>query len=508
MTQQQFDKLCKCHLGFSLDDNCVEEVIDAKELLTVNRFDIYAILIYIDHKVKGVSDLDFATSVYKERTRSLTSFKFSEDGNNKKNTFEDYVETLNLLIESFQYNTFDFDKYFIPVDKDYTLIDGAHRVACSIYFNKKIKILRFIDLSIVKTNYLTLISNLLPQRYLDVMAFEATKWHDNLFMLFIWPKAYKDVSKLDKAFCIINNETEVMYHKDLNVTYNAIRNLMIQIYGHMNWIGNVDNDFGSTYEKADEVWDEIGKCRIILVKAKSCEFILSLKAKVRKLFGIGLASMHSTDNLYETKLAAEALLNENSFHFISRAKPTTYIKSYKIFEEYKTNLINAKQALDEYIIDSSMVLALYGVREANDLDYYTITSDAPRQLIETSEIELHDISQSIFYSVNIHDLIYVPKHHFYFNGVKLVCLFDLLQFKRARYNRLHDGKDKNDIKLIELLLKDGADKWKMRYYMFIVKLKRIDRKVSLAVKRTRNAILIRLGLYDRLKQLFLRIKEK
>ena len=371
MTIEQLDKLSKCHYEFSIKDICIEEIVEPIKLLKASKFDIYAILLYIDHRVKKVRDLSYATMVYKERTRSITAYKFSEDGNEHKQCFDDYLNSLNSLIDSFLSNSYDASRTYIPVDKDYNIIDGSHRVACSLYFNKQVNILRFPDIRIHNTNYTTMLSNLLPLDVGDAMAYEASKWHSDLYVLFIWPRAYKDSEKLNQAFSLIESATEVIYHRDFTITYNAIRNLMIQIYGHMDWVGNIDNDFESTYAKADEVWDNFGKCRVIVTKAPSCEYILNLKARVRNIYNIGLASIHSTDNAKETKLALQALFNPNSFHFLTYAKPTTYKKSFKIIEKFAKKLDDNKLDKENYIIDSSMVLAIYGIREANDLDYYT-----------------------------------------------------------------------------------------------------------------------------------------
>ena len=470
MTTEQLGKLCRCHHEFSIDDNCIEEVIEPIKLLKASKFDIYAILLYIDHRVKKVRDLSYATMVYKERTRSITAYKFSEDGNEHKQCFDDYLNSLNSLIDSFLSNSFDANKTFIPVDKDYNIIDGSHRVACCLYFNKKVNILRFPDVSICNTNYSTMLSNYLPLNVGDAMAYEASKWHSDLYVLFIWPRAYKDPEKLSSAFSMIENATEVIYHRDFTITYNAIRNLMIQIYGHMDWVGNVDNDFESTYAKADEVWDNVGKCRVIISKAPSCEYILNLKAQVRDIYNIGLASIHSTDNIKETRLALQALLNPNSFHFLTHAKPTAYKKSYKIIEKFIRSLDENGVDKDNIIVDSSMVMAIYGAREANDLDYYSIDESDVR--IDDESIEEHGNDQKEYYSLDVRDLILCPNHHFMFNGLKFVAPLDLLEFKKSRYNKLHDTKDSTDIRLIELMCKDSESTFEMKYLMLKVAFKR------------------------------------
>lgn len=53
MTQEQLNKLDNCYFDYSLDDRCVEEVVEARSLLGTHRFDLYAILFYIGQRVGG-----------------------------------------------------------------------------------------------------------------------------------------------------------------------------------------------------------------------------------------------------------------------------------------------------------------------------------------------------------------------------------------------------------------------------------------------------------------------
>ena len=60
---------------------------------------------------------------------------------------------------------------------------------------------------------------------------------------FLWPKAFKNSTHLQEANELIEERIPIVYKKKLQMSYNAIRNLMIQIYAHMDWVGTVDNDF-------------------------------------------------------------------------------------------------------------------------------------------------------------------------------------------------------------------------------------------------------------------------
>lgn len=141
MNQEHFRRLNKCYFEFDINSNCEEETIDGRKLICSQRFDLYANLLYIDHKVKGVKD-DYALSVYKERTRTITGFKMSEAQNARKNSFEDFRAVFDALINDTKNGKYDAERTLIPVDKNYVLMDGAHRASCAAYFGKEIKVLR------------------------------------------------------------------------------------------------------------------------------------------------------------------------------------------------------------------------------------------------------------------------------------------------------------------------------------------------------------------------------
>ena len=59
MKEEQLKKLDKCYFNYNLEQRCEEMVIPARQLLGSSRFDLYAILVYIDHRVRGVNDLSY-----------------------------------------------------------------------------------------------------------------------------------------------------------------------------------------------------------------------------------------------------------------------------------------------------------------------------------------------------------------------------------------------------------------------------------------------------------------
>lgn len=505
MTQEQLNKLSTgSYLKFSFADCCVQETIEARKLLCTARFDIYAILVYIDHKIKGVKNLSWAKEVYRERTGAMTGNKWSENGNEDKNSFEDFICVLDQLIDDFNNNHFDKERTLIPVDKDYIPMDGAHRVACAAYFGTKINILRFPDREYQFKGYQYLKHELLPTRISDYMALESIRWHEDLFVYFLWPQAHLNNEKLKKAQDIIYDNLDVLYDVEYKLSYIAIRNLMIQIYGHMEWLGNIDNDFVNVIKKVDEVWASNGLVQIIVTRCNSCETITYLKTQIREMFGIGLSSCHSTDNQRETKLALNILLNPLSRHFLEQAKPTLFKESFKRIVFFKEIIKKNGLSLDNFIVDSSTVLAIYGLRDARDLDYYCLPNNYLKSDMCPNVVEEHDNTQKEYYAYPIQDYIISPEHYFVFNEVKFISLADLLIFKSNRYAQTREAKDSIDIELIKSIVKNdnivSKSMLSLKYYILRKRRAVHDYFYALFYWR-RKEILEKIGLYKPLKAL-------
>lgn len=498
MVNNVIDSLDKCHFHFDSSWKYIDEVIEANKLLSFNRFDLNAILLYIDQKVKGVKDLSFAKDIYYQRTNIITGFSCSEKGNENKNSFEDFIDCLDKLIDDFSNERYDAQRSPVPVDCNYVIMDGAHRVCCAAYFNTPVRIVRFIDKDFkqhVTSEFLR--KNALPEYAADAMALEYCKWHANTFMLFLWPKAFVNESKREEAVKVISESVNIVYQKESVLTYEAVRNLMIQIYSHMDWVGNVDNDFYNTYVKADEVWDKNGQVQYLLVEGTDTQAILELKKRVRNIFGIGLASIHSTDNATETLIAANLIFNKNSMHHLIYGHPTKYPQSHHLVEKFKKEIIERGYDSEKFVVDSSMVLAIYGIREAGDLDFYSLYDDVK---LSEQDCEAHDDFLK-FHKKSKMDLIVNPSNYFIYNGVKFISLECLANYKRNR----NYAKDINDLKLIKAYCESG-NQWKMFIFRLNDTIKRKNIIYKRKIRKSIRSILISINIFDSIYLIYKKIK--
>lgn len=440
-----FDILDNFYLD--LDKSQPYEILDLPsiELIKSKRFDFFCILIYIDHKVKGL-DMSFATNLYKERVKAVTGGTFIEIGKSEcKNTFNEFTNTLDKLIKDFQEDNFDNDQSLVPIDADNFVLDGAHRVCCAAYFNRKIRVMKFLELC---TGY-TIDSNWLnnkgvSQQNLNRYALEYCNYGTNLYFFVLWPKSFSNKKDKSRALELIEENCNIVHKSKINLSFNATRNLMIQIYGHMDWVGSVDDNFEYTYAKASDVFMKNKPTEFILVEALDLTKITNLKSEIRNVFDMGLNSVHSTDNPNETLQLANLIYNENSIHHLLSSTPCRYISSFKLVDEFKSIIVSNNKNLNDFIVCGSTPLAIYGIRPSDDLDYISIHGNKMDYLFDNCQkIENHENYKNLF-SLNFQDIIYHPDNYFIFNDVKFISLDTLKSFKKVRGEK----KDINDNKLI------------------------------------------------------------
>ena len=88
------------------------------------------------------------------------------------------------------------------------------------------------------------------------------------------------------------------------------------------------------------------------------------------------------------------------------------------------------------IIDSSLILSAYGIREANDIDFLMDNSIQFNK--DDSLINVHDDALK-WHKKSKNELIYNPSNYFYFNDISF--FFSLLHDMKKRRGEV---KDKND----------------------------------------------------------------
>tara|TARA_R110000764_G_scaffold224213_1_gene313300 strand:- start:147 stop:638 length:492 start_codon:yes stop_codon:yes gene_type:complete len=118
--------------------NIVE--VDPSYFVDSDRLDIICRYLYVKSKNENTNHLHYK-EIYKECIQSQTqgiepTDKYIKD-QPPKNNIQDYIDNFDLLIESFKTKGYD-KEYPIHSNSAKTINGGAHRIACSLYYNQKI----------------------------------------------------------------------------------------------------------------------------------------------------------------------------------------------------------------------------------------------------------------------------------------------------------------------------------------------------------------------------------
>lgn len=192
------------------------------------------------------------------------------------------------------------------------------------------------------------------------------------------------------------------------------------------------------------------------------------KNKIRALFNIDKHSIHITDTKDEAIRVSTLLFNENSIHFLNYADPHKYASSKDALNKLEEWVKSAGINHNDILVDGSLLLSLYGIRESKDVDYLSlgnIRHPAPSDINSHEEdLEYHGQDKAC--------LILNPLYHFYYDDLKVVSFQQLYRMKKNRAGE----KDLNDLKLMDALIKNDvvgmiAGRIKQHRYYLKVKLK-------------------------------------
>jgi hypothetical protein len=154
--------------------------------------------------------------------------------------------------------------------------------------------------------------------------------------------------------------------------------------------------------------------------------------------------IHGSDNHLETLRLVEPLLNRNSRQFLNFSPIGS---ENRILENvfscgFSSNLKDNQQ----WCIDGSATLEIFGIRKANDLDY---VSQIP--LNGVTRADLHN-SEYFAFPTSIEEVIFDPRKHLRLEGLKFISLPALVEQKVTRA----ESKDNTDVSLVARFLFGGA----------------------------------------------------
>jgi hypothetical protein len=390
---------------------------------------------YISSRDKSKIISDFFEKIYLEHIRAFNNF-YEENPLKKKP--QDFLDAANNLIISLKANSFDYKNSIIPVNKDFELYDGAHRLSFCSYLKKKVYLTKVEHKD--KFDYTFFQKMGLNKNVEELGVLEYVKYNDNAYIVNIFPVINEIYDS--QIVKILERYGFVYYKKTISITHNGMINLKKINYRNEDWIGNYSNDFvGLKYHARNSSGNAL--LRVFVFVCEDLEKVIKAKQEIRVLCNLGNFPIHINDTRDEAIELAQTYFNENSLYVLNYKK--YYSNSQKIdcfIDEFKKYL-NANQLnSDDFCASGSTPLGIFGVREINDFDFISIDAELP--IAKNIDLSNHE-SELSYYPVDKESIIINPRYHFYYHGIKFITLDVLLKIKTSRNEK---PKDIYDIRCI------------------------------------------------------------
>lgn len=424
------------HETFLLDPEC---------LLSPNRLDVMAKYIYAQHRERGVA-LDWAISLYREHLRVWGGFV--EGDGSGKDSFEKYLAVFDTILDSIK-SAFDENISVLPVGEGMEIIDGSHRSAACLLYGKPSVAAKFSHVpAIYDSQYFS--NRGLSEDHLDQMALQYCRLNSAIFIVCVFPVALGKKEELESIlldYGHICNEKEIFFRK-----YGP-QNLARQLYKGESWVGDAKDGYPGTISHAKNRFTANKPVRVYVFECDDLFKVKEVKSRIRSLFPLENNSIHINDSHEETVRLAEQFFNARSIFFLNNSNYAPNEKFINYFEHFKKEIAEKGYDKNDFCIDGSAVMAAFGIRDANDLDFLYCGRQDPA--FEHPMISCHNL-ELIYHQEYLDELIYNPNNFFYYDGIKFLTLENLSRMKKNR----NEEKDIKDLLLIHRFWGESTKKEK------------------------------------------------
>jgi hypothetical protein len=430
---------------YTIDEKSLR-FVPAVDLLVPQRFDITAKTIYAQHKIMNVA-VDWAEQLYHSHLFFWNRGDIHEfDGS--KNDFNDFKKQFNELLQSISQYGVDPERGTVPLLDNGVIANGSHRVAAGIVMNKKIPV---VDVVGPAHNYPASLfqENKTPQTVLDAMNLEYCLRKKSVRIAAVFPMA---LNKLDQIRDILSQAGTLIAEKDIYFNQNAMANLIHVLYEGELWLQvgqgitrGVLKHIRNRYEPGKAVKfifiDCVGKEAEILTKTTD------VKTKIRNIFNQGNFPIHINDTYAETVSLACQILHPKSLELLTVTD--SFMAPDFLFFIHEVKGALAPDEWHDFVIDSGGVMASYGLRDTQDLDYI-----APGKIAKLEALPFCSLHDDVLhlYDNAPKELVYDPRNYLYFFGIKIVDPSLLVQMKEKR----GEDKDKADVFLLKKIQQKDA----------------------------------------------------
>ena len=401
------------------------------DLLVPERFDIAIKCLYGRLWKFGLSK-DWREYAYYVHIRKITggNWEIREYDGSGKAGYDAFLESFHSLLGFLRPEEIPS----LPVDRELTIFDGAHRVAAAIVNHRPVRGVRLDALSGSRAPSEFFVD--LPEDVLDEAAIEYCRVKKGLAIALIFPTVANDTYATDHLLEL----GAIVYQKQIILSPRAGGLLLRQVYFGHEWFEDCHEDAGFT-DKRKQCFPFPGPLRILLLDRVDPARIRPVKDTVRGHYKLGHHSIQITDSDEETLRVARLVFNRNSLEVLVDTAGVLPLFHQKLrvyaawLEKYGLNA-------ELFCLGGSAALSLLGLRECRDLDFLYAGDVAALPSCPTC-ISCHNKEQR-HYPYAIADIIGDPNLHCWYMGIKFCAPRVVLRMKERR----SEPKDRLDAALL------------------------------------------------------------
>jgi FkbM family methyltransferase len=413
------------------------KLVQPAELLSPARLDIMAKYVYALQWVLG-RHAAWSRYVYREHLQVWNDFH--EGDGSGKCSYEDFKAAFDKLLT--QMAEFGFDERYglLPIGRNNVIIDGSHRVAAALAHNTPVRVVCF-DTQPQAYDYEYFRNRGLAEEILDELALQYCRLDDRVRVAVFFPVTRGRDADMTK---ILNESGPILYRKSVTISPRGRENLIKLLYRGESWLGDGVRPTAGLLQHVHQRFVEHEPVTFIFFVGSREEKNRDVKSRIRALFDLGNDPVHINDTHHQTIAIAESVLNANSLHFLNNAQIKGLRNFSELFREFKEWIAQERFDRRLFCVDGSAVLAVYGLRDANDLDF--LYAGEPAENGPNSLISCHN-AELAHYGAALDDLVLDPRNYFYFDGVKFLAIDVIRRMKVVR----GEAKDLSDVYRIDAL---------------------------------------------------------
>lgn len=435
-----------------------KEWINPIDLISPKRFDIMFKYTFAYLMEKGILT-KWSIAPYEHHLKVWNNLVENQP---RKDGIEEFISSFKDTLSSIKQNGFDTTLAPVPIaEKDRYPLNGAHRVAASLLYNKPVLCEELDAVSALSAGCSCSSSYLLNRRehvptgllrtYSDSAMHQYAKLKANTRIITVFPAAVGNHDELNK---LISEECDVIYSASINLSHLGCFNFIRYVYDEDEsrgnaWLGNASNGWPGAVSKTNLCFpnEHDRTIKMYWFEESSPDDSVILKDKIRSIFNIGKHSVHINDTHTETLSMTGYTLNAQGRHFLNTTQPRHICNFDNFFEKFKKWIKDSNLDSEDFCVDSSAVLTAYSLRDCRDLDFL-YSGD----FIETgmSDVSCHN-EELKHYRHSKEEIIFNPQNHFYYKGIKFASLEVVRDMKEFR----NEEKDVVDVGLINNLIKSA-----------------------------------------------------